>query len=70
MNPGSVGLPFESGSTGKLHNPAWAEYAMVTREGGDLKVELRRTKYSLSDLSEAVRNCGMPDPDWWLADWV
>lgn len=70
INPGSVGLPFEKGASGKIQNPAWAEYAMVTRQGGDLKVELRRTKYSLSELSQAVRSSGMPDTEWWLTGWV
>jgi putative phosphoesterase len=69
INPGSVGLPFERGLMGKARNPTWAEYAIVTTQERDLKVELRRVKYSLADLTEAVRRSGMPDPDWWLSDW-
>ena len=69
INPGSVGLPFQRDAKGKIRNPAWAEYALVSFERRELKVELRRVSYSLSRLALAVRNSGMPDPDWWLADW-
>jgi putative phosphoesterase len=70
INPGSVGLPFESDAAGRTRNPAWAEYAIVTFEGHELKLELRRVRYNLSTLTRAVRSSGMPDPDWWLADWI
>ncbi len=69
INPGSVGLPFEKDPSGRARNPAWAEYAVVTLDGGELKVELGRVRYSLSKLSAIVRKSGMQDPDWWLADW-
>lgn len=69
INLGSVGLPFERGATRKVRNPTWAEYAIVTTQGQELRVELRRVKYSLADLTKAVRRSGMPDPDWWLSDW-
>jgi len=69
MNPGSVGLPFEKNSTGKSANPTWAEYSIVTFNGQNLGVELRRAGYEKAVLENAVRGSGMPNPDWWLADW-
>ena len=70
INPGSVGLPYYFDAAGAAKNPAWAEYAMVTVSGDDLKVEMRRTRYSLDALRDAVRGSGMPEPEWWLSDWV
>jgi len=70
INPGSVGLPFLEAADGKAMNPVWAEYAFLTSSGDDLKVELRRERYSKGDLRDAVMGSGMPDPEWWLRDWV
>lgn len=70
INPGSVGLPFFRNPDGKAVNPAWAEYGVLTTSGDDLKVELRRERYSKQDLNEVVMKSGMPDPRWWLNDWV
>jgi putative phosphoesterase len=68
MNPGSVGLPYEKDSAGKFRNPTWAEYSIVTVNGHDLSVDLRRAKYDRATLEKAVRASGMPEPDWWLED--
>jgi putative phosphoesterase len=70
INPGSVGLPFFEATDGRAMNPVWAEYAVLTTSGNDLKVELRRERYSKRDLRDAVTESGFPDPEWWLRDWV
>jgi putative phosphoesterase len=70
INPGSVGLPFQIESSGKVRNPSIAEYAVVSSSDGVLSVELVSVRYSLSELRRAVHKSGMPDPDWWLSDWV
>jgi predicted phosphodiesterase len=70
INPGSVGLPIYKDENGRFMNPVWAEYALVTSTFTGLNVELRRKRCSLRSLENAVRGCGLPDPDWWLADWV
>ncbi len=70
INPGSVGLPFFKDAEGRTRNPAWAEYAILTSSKDGARVELRRERYSLGDLRSAVRRSGMPDSQWWLADWV
>ena len=70
INPGSVGLPYFRGADGKVVNPVWAEYALLTSSGGDLDVELIRRSYRKRNLKDAVVKSGMPDPAWWLKDWV
>jgi len=70
INPGSVGLPFYKAADGRVINPVWAEYAVLAFSGDDLKVELRRERYSKPDLKGAVMMSGMPDPRWWLRDWI
>ena len=70
INPGSVGLPFFEAADRRVVNPIWAEYAVLIASGDDLKVELRRERYSKHDLKGAVMGSGMPDPEWWLRDWV
>jgi putative phosphoesterase len=69
INPGSVGLPFRIESSGRIRNTSTAEYAVVNSSGVALSVEFVSVPYSLSELRRAVRNSGMPDPDWWLSDW-
>jgi len=70
INPGSVGLPWMASPGAKqAHNPAWAEYAILTIEGQRLSVDLRRTPFDLDALRAAVLASGMPHADWWLGDW-
>jgi hypothetical protein len=70
INPGSIGLPFYKDEVGSYKYPACAEYAMVTASINDFRVEFRRNRYSLRALKDAVRESGMPDPDWWTKDWL
>lgn len=75
LNPGSVGLPFDgvppaSGPATGLHNPAWAEYLLLTSEGRRLSVDLRRVPYALDVLLQAIRASGSPQSDWMAGDWV
>ncbi|MCB9138871.1 MAG: metallophosphoesterase family protein [Caldilineaceae bacterium] len=70
INPGSVGLPWEKAhSSEDLYNPLRAEYAVLTIEGGDLRVELRRVTYPFDGLAAAVHDQAMPHAEWWLSDW-
>jgi putative phosphoesterase len=69
INPGSIGLPFQIESSGRVRNPSTTEYAVVNSSDVALSVEFVSVPYSLSELRRAVRNSGMPDPDWWLSDW-
>ena len=69
INPGSVGLPLERTPSGRILNPAHAEYAIVNSADGVLDVELLTVPYPLSALKKAVRESGMPGPDSWLSSW-
>ena len=40
INPGSVGLPYQT-VAGQTRNPLWAEYALISNEAGQLRVEFR-----------------------------
>jgi len=69
LNPGSVGLPYETLADGTNRNPPWAEYAIVEWSAGNLEVTLRRVPYAIAPLLEAVKTSGMPHGDWWSKDW-
>lgn len=70
INPGSVGLPYRNLPDGQVINPTWAEYAIVTVDGGALSVDFRRVPYPLERLRESVRASGMPQQEWYLRDWL
>jgi predicted phosphodiesterase len=69
LNPGSVGLPYETLRAGGARNPPWAEYAVLTAEGGRLDVLLRRVPVDQAAIRQALLDSGMPHAAWWAADW-
>ncbi len=70
VNPGSVGLPYETLADGESErNPPWAEYAVVTWEESRAGIELRRINYDIDPLLDLVERCGMPHAEWWCRDW-
>lgn len=69
LNPGSVGLPYETLPSGVDRNPPWAEYAVIDWTGGQLDVTLRRTPYDIAPLVKAAKASGMPHAEWWCKDW-
>jgi predicted phosphodiesterase len=69
VNPGSVGLPVQAQQNGKVRHPAWAEYGLVTVNGDDMRVELRRRPIDLPSLAASVRASGMPHAAWWIDRW-
>jgi predicted phosphodiesterase len=70
VNPGSVGLPFEQAGDGRVHNPPWAEYALVDWSGGEVSVALRRVPIDARAVVEAILRSGMPHAEWWVQDWA
>mgnify|MGYP001824539197 FL=1 len=71
INPGSTGLPFLlDPSTGRARNPSWAEYAVVRRQAGGLRIDLRRTAYEPAQLIRAALSSGMPHAEWWIRGWA
>jgi predicted phosphodiesterase len=69
LNPGSVGLPYETLRTGGARNPLWAEYALLTVEDGSLSVDLRRVPIDGDVIRQALLESGMPHAEVWAADW-
>jgi len=71
VDPGSVGLPFNSWPpNGALRMSPWAEYAILTFEEGRISIELRRAPYDVASLLERAQDSGMPHPDWWREQWL
>ena len=58
LNPGSVGL-----------NPEGAEYALVSSEGGGLRIEFRRLQLSGEEMKRSASESGMPHAEWWASFW-
>jgi predicted phosphodiesterase len=71
VNPGSVGLPFNSWPVnGALKVSPWAECAILTIDEGLIATELRRVSYDISALLDVARESGMPHTEWWADQWV
>ncbi len=61
FNPGSVGFPFSSyQSGGYFHVDAWAEYAILTVEHGEIDLKFRRLPYDAKNVIEIYRKSGRP----------
>lgn len=70
INTGSVGLALEKNAQDdRGRNPPWAEYAVVTSNGLDLSVDLRRAALDTQAIISAARASGMPHAEWWAQDW-
>jgi predicted phosphodiesterase len=70
LNPGTVGLACAPlPPAGPTRNVPWAEYAVVSADGGRCGIELRRVPFDLAALTAATRASGMPHAEWWIADW-
>ena len=71
INPGSVGQPIVlERITGKVRHPAWAEYALVTWQAGNLRIDLRRTPYDTAEVIRTALTSGMPHAKWWVWGWT
>jgi putative phosphoesterase len=61
FNPGSVGLPFNSyQDDAQFHVDAWAEYAILSVENGEIDLKFRRLPYDANDVIEIIRKSGRP----------
>lgn len=70
LNPGTVGAPVEHNwETHEYRAPPWAEYATLEWSDGRLGVELRRVPIDTKALKEIAFNSGMPNAEWWAAQW-
>jgi putative phosphoesterase len=62
VNPGSVGLPLGSLTAAQPPLPAWAEYALVEVEDGEVEFAFRRVPVDVQALAAATAS--MPDTNW------
>ncbi len=70
INAGSVGLPFHIESKrGKIVNPPWGEYALLSAPRGSFHVEFRRVMFDAHKFIQAVLQSGMPHAEFYVADW-
>ena len=61
FNPGSVGFPFNSyQSSGQFHVDAWAEYAILTVQNGEVDLQFRRLPYNANDVIGIYLKSGRP----------
>ncbi len=67
MNPGSVGMAVRLTAAGRGWYPAVAEYALIEVAGGQPSAHLRKVRYDLDRLRDAVSRAGMPRGDAYLA---
>lgn len=67
VNPGSVGMPFETyGYAGGVPVLWHAAYAVVTVDGPEVSFSLRQVAVDRDAVEDSVRESGMPHAEWWL----
>lgn len=70
LNPGTVGFAKDAiMPAAPIRNPSWAEYAVVTSDGCQLDVSLRRVPFDLDALFAALDASGIPRAQWRKGDW-
>ena len=70
INPGSVGMPFDSPGQKGSKSPPWAEYAILDCGKEGLSVTMKRVGYDVEELAEVAAKSGMPHSDWWMKGWI
>lgn len=68
FNPGSVGLAYNwTLPADKFHADPWADYAIVTSEGGRISIEFLHVPFDVKHLIELIKASGRPHPETALA---
>ncbi|MCP5100108.1 MAG: metallophosphoesterase family protein [Chloroflexi bacterium] len=71
VNAGSVGMPFEQMPFKDTPRVLpWAEYTIISWEGGGLGVELRRVPIDMDVVMQAAIDSGMPENSDWEKNWI
>jgi predicted phosphodiesterase len=71
INSGSVGMAYDrTHPDDEIGYAPWAEYALVTSEGGALSVAFRRVPVDKSEVARAVETSGMPHAEWLASEWA
>ena len=69
--PGSAGMAWEHGVPDhELRFEPWAEYAVLSSDGGRLSVEFRRVPFDGERVRRAITESGMPARDWYVEMWT
>jgi putative phosphoesterase len=64
FNPGSVGLAYDRNvPEDRFRIDPWAEYAVLTSDGGNVSLDLRRVPYDVEELIRIYRRSGIPGPE-------
>lgn len=64
FNPGSVGFAYSHNQPeGIFHADAWAEYAILTANDGQISLEFKRLSYDANAVIEIYRTSGRPYAD-------
>ena len=69
LNPGSVGLAYDTRPDGARRHPPRAEYALLAAEGGRLSIDLRRVPYDREATLREIFARGLPHAEWWTKGW-
>jgi predicted phosphodiesterase len=71
FNPGSVGRAFSHHQPdGQFRSDPWADYAVLTAEGGRIALELRRVPFDVSQLIATYRSSGRPHAEEAIAEYT
>jgi putative phosphoesterase len=70
INPGSVGMAYDTAPAEGFRFAAYAEYAVITSAVDSSRVELRRAAFDLEVHLAALRKSGMPNSDFWTSAWA
>ncbi len=70
FNPGSVGVVYDVfRPKEEFRTEPWAEYAIISYEGGCPSVEFRRAYYDLEGLIQTIESSGRPHADHMVRDY-
>jgi len=71
LNPGSVGLPYDHARPfdDTVHNPPWAEYAIIYTIHDELTVELHRVPFDIHAFIQVTLAGSIPHVEWSTGNW-
>lgn len=70
MNPGSAGRSFHHLPVGSGSVRPWSEYAVISREQGETRVEFRHVPLDLDAMIADARQSGLPHVETWIGEWA
>lgn len=71
FNPGSIGVAYNAlVPKEEFRTEPWAEYAILTYDGGYSSLEFRRAHYDLEGLIDAIKSSGRPQSDHMVRDFT